>query len=196
MTDRFDAGGESTAPPAADSDAARTDGGVLPYTVRLELVDEPGELLRALQPIAENGGNLLGIHHERGNITPRGRIPVEVDLECPPSLFDDVVDGLREAGINVIQAGADQYGEEVSIVLVGHLVDTDLSDTFSRIEGEPGVTIVDFSLAAPEGVEDVSSARVRLAFDSGRAEHALEVVRTIAMEKDFCVIEPLLGGEG
>ena len=29
------------------------------YTLRLELVDEPGELLRSLRPIAANGGNLL-----------------------------------------------------------------------------------------------------------------------------------------
>ena len=28
------------------------------YTVRLELVDEPGELLRALEPIADNGDGL------------------------------------------------------------------------------------------------------------------------------------------
>ena len=47
------------------------------YTVRLELVDEPGELLGALEPIADNGGNLLSIFHERGNVTPRGHIPVE-----------------------------------------------------------------------------------------------------------------------
>jgi len=44
------------------------------YTIRLELVDEPGELLRALDPIAEKGGNLLSIFHERWNVTPRGHI--------------------------------------------------------------------------------------------------------------------------
>lgn len=47
-----------------------TDGAVSAYTVRLELVDEPGELLRALEPIADNGGNLLSIFHERGSLTP------------------------------------------------------------------------------------------------------------------------------
>ena len=65
------------------SDAA---GEVRAHTVRLELVDEPGELLRALEPVAENGGNLLSIFHERGNVTPRGHIPVEVDLEATPGM--------------------------------------------------------------------------------------------------------------
>jgi len=45
------------------------------YTVRLELVDEPGELLRALEPIADNGGNLLSIFHERGKRHTAGTHP-------------------------------------------------------------------------------------------------------------------------
>ncbi|MFP8954517.1 amino acid-binding protein [Natrialbaceae archaeon A-arb3/5] len=172
-----------------------TDGGVRAYTVRLELVDEPGELLRALAPIADSGGNLLSIHHERGNITPRGHIPVQVDLECPPDRFDDIVDALRDAGVNVIQAGAEHYGDEISVVLVGQLVENDLSDTLSRIEDEVDAVVLDLSLAAPEGTEAVASARVRLAIDSGRADEALESIRSIGTEKDLTVVEPLLGGD-
>nr|WP_083861095.1 amino acid-binding protein [Halobiforma nitratireducens] len=174
---------------------AETDGGVRAYTVRLELVDEPGELLRALAPIADNGGNLLSIHHERGNITPRGHIPVEVDFESPPERFDDIVDGLREAGVNVIQAGEEHYGEEISVVLVGHLVENDLSDTLSRIESEIDAAVLDLSLAAPQGTESVSSARLRLAIDSGRSSQALEAIRSIGSEKELTVVEPLVGGE-
>ncbi|WP_207586947.1 amino acid-binding protein [Halomontanus rarus] len=179
----------------SDDEPAETDGGVRAYTVRLELVDEPGELLRTLEPIANNGGNLLSIHHERGNITPRGHIPVEVDLECPPDRFEGIVEALREAGVNVIQAGADRYGEELNVILVGHLVESDLSDTLSVIEGNEHASLVDLSLAAPEGMDAVSSARLRLAVDTGRADDALETVREIADEKDFCVVEPLLGGD-
>ena len=174
----------------------RTDGGKRPkpHTVRLELVDEPGQLLAALRPIADNGGNLLSIFHERGNLTPRGRIPVEVDLECPPDRFEVIVEALREAGINVIQAGAEHYGEELTLVLVGHLVDTDLSDTLHRIERSSEAALSDLSLSAPEGTEEVSSARLRLATRSGRREDALAVVREIATGKDLHIIEPLPEG--
>ena len=174
---------------------AETDGGVRAYTVRLELVDEPGELLRALEPIANNGGNLLSIHHERGNLTPLGHIPVEVDIECPPDRFDGIVDALREAGVNVIQAGAERYGEEVNVVLVGQLVETDLSGTLTAIEDDAEAAVVDLSLAAPDGIEEISSARVRLAVDSDRIEEALSAVRSIADERDLSVVEPLPGGE-
>jgi ACT domain-containing protein len=163
------------------------------YTVRLELVDEPGELLRALEPIAENGGNLLSIFHERGNVTPRGHIPVEVDVECPPGRFELIVEALRAEGINVIQAGAERYGEEATVLLIGHLIDTDLSDTLQRIEACTDASIDDFSLSAPRGTDEVSSARVRLATRSGRTEQALETVRELAAEKDLRVVVPLEG---
>ncbi|WP_049985194.1 amino acid-binding protein [Halobellus rufus] len=165
-----------------------------PHTIRLELADEPGQLLAALEPISENGGNLLSIFHERGNVTPRGRIPVEVDVEATPDRFEAIVDALREGGVNVVQAGAEHYAEEVVVLLVGHLVDTDLSDTLRRVEENPATSIADFSLNAPEGRNDTSSARLRIATRSGETAAALELVREIASEKELHVVEPLAGG--
>jgi ACT domain-containing protein len=165
------------------------------YTVRLELVDRPGELLRALEPIADNGGNLLSIFHERGNVTPRGHIPVEVDLEATPERFEGIVDALRAEGINVIQAGAENYQEAVTVLLVGHLVTTDLSNTLSRIEQATEASVTDISLSAPDGADEVSSARLRLAAASGGVEGAVDHIRTIADEKGLQVVEPLTAGD-
>ena len=166
------------------------------YTVRLELVDEPGELLNALQPIADSGGNLLSIYHERGSVTPRGRIPVEVDLEVVPERFEDIVQGLRDAGVTVIEAGEERYSEALTIILVGHLVDTGLSDTLERIEACEHATILDVSLNTPQDTASVSSARVRLAVDLEAVDHTLEAVRTLAAEKELRVIEPQVAEGG
>jgi ACT domain-containing protein len=165
------------------------------YTVRLELVDRPGELLRALEPIADHGGNLLSIFHERGNVTPRGQIPVEVDLEATPDRFDDIVDALRAEGINVIQAGADRYGEELSVVLIGHIVDTNLSDTLDRVEEASGASVSDLSLSTPNDRDGESSARIRLAAQRGEVATALSTIREVAAEKDLRVVEPLAAGD-
>jgi ACT domain-containing protein len=190
------AGGATPEREPDGSQETETDGGERPqaHTVRLELVDEPGQLLAALRPISDNGGNLLSIFHERGNITPRGRIPVEVDLECPPDRFEGIVEALRQEGINVIQAGAERYGEELTILLVGHLVDTDLSDTLHRIEESTEASLADLSLSAPEGTDQPSSARLRLATRAGKTETALATVREIAAEKDLHLVEPLTEG--
>lgn len=163
------------------------------HTVRLELSDEPGELLNALRPIAENGGNLLSIYHERGNLTPRGRIPVEVDLECATERFSGIVEALRDAGINVIQAGEERYAEEVTVILVGPLIETDLSDTLRWFEECANVSVLDLSLSAPE--DDRPSARLRLAAEAGGVANALERVRELADEKGLLAIEPQLDRE-
>lgn len=171
-----------------------SDGTVSAYTVRLELVDEPGELLRALSPIAENGGNLLSIFHERGSLTPRGHIPVEVDLEATPERFETIVSALREAGVNVIRAGAERYSEELTVIFVGDLVETDLSDTLSRLECA-STSVADISLSAPEGIGELSSARLKLATQAGERDHALDTVHEVADEKGLLVVEPLAGAE-
>jgi ACT domain-containing protein len=160
------------------------------HTIRLELVDEPGELLRALEPIADNGGNLLSIFHERGSVTPRGHIPVEIDVEATPERFDDIVAGLREAGINVVQAGAERYSESITLIVSGHLVDTGLSDTLTRIREESNTSITELSLSAPEGTRDVSSARLKVSTAMGEVERTMEVIRDIAEDKDLRLIEP------
>lgn len=160
------------------------------HTIRLELVDEPGELLRALAPIANNGGNLLSIFHERGNITPRGHIPVEVDVEATPERFRDIVNGLRDEGINVVQAGAERYSESITIILSGHLVDTGLSDTLKRIREETNTSITELSLSAPEGTQDVSSARLRVGTATGEVDQTMDVIRQISDEKNIQLIEP------
>ena len=164
------------------------------YTVRLELQDEPGELLRALEPIADSGGNLLSIFHERGNVTPRGHIPVEVDMEATPERFEGIVEALRDAGVNVIRAGSEQYSEELVVLLVGHLVDTDLSDTLSRIEDCGNASIDDVALSAPDGTDELSSARVRMDTHAGAVEETLDTVRAVADRKGLHVVEPLAEG--
>jgi ACT domain-containing protein len=164
------------------------------HTVRLELPDEPGQLLAALRPIAEAGGNFRSVHHERGDRTPRGQIPVEIDLECHPDRFEDVLAGLRASDVTVSSADEERYRDAVTVLLVGHLVDTDLSDTLARIETCEAVSVSDVSLDAPQGTDEASSARLGLAVAAERTDEVLGVVREVAAEKDLRVVEPLVGG--
>jgi len=194
VSDTRDGAPESETDPADTSpDGGHAEATPSTHTVRLELVDEPGQLLAALHPIADNGGNLLSIYHERGNKTPRGRIPVEVDFEATQERFDEIVAALRNEGVNVMQAGTERYAEEVTLLLFGHLIDTDLSDTLSRIEACASASVADVSLAAPQGTEEASSARLRLEARAGETDQALAAVRELADEKELRLIEPLTG---
>jgi ACT domain-containing protein len=83
----------------------------------------------------------------------------------------------------------------VTLLLFGHLIDTDLSDTLSEIEACESASVADVSLAAPQGTEEVSSARLRLEARAGETDAALAAVRDLAAAKDLRVVEPLTGVE-
>ncbi len=165
------------------------------HTIQLELADEPGQLLAALHPVADNGGNLRSVVHERGSLTPRGRIPVEIDLKCPPARFEAILSDLRDAGVTIVSADAEAYADDVVVILVGHLIDTDLSETLQDLQDHADATVADVALTAPEAgsSERPSSARVHLRAREGCTDHALDAVREVAEGKNLDVIEPLGG---
>lgn len=183
--------------PDSSTETPTTDGSErTAYTIRLELEDEPGSLHHALGPIADHGGNLRSIHHERGNRTPRGNVPVEIDLACSPEGFDALVADLRAAGVTVIQAGPDQYDERVSVVLTGDGVGVDLGGALSAIDATSHASVVSYAVSAPAGIEtpvarDAASARLTLATERGRRGEALAAVGAVADEHGLDVITPL-----
>ncbi len=179
-------------------DEAATDGGdpdgdpgLETHTVILELADEPGELLRALRPIAENDGNLLSVLHERGDRTPRGRVPVTVEFRCPPTRFESIVASLDDAGVTVAQVDRESYADRLTVLLVGHVVERDLSETLRSVEHSPAASVVDLSLSAPEGTDDVSAARLVLGVSDGDTAEALAAVRSVAERKDLRLLTPV-----
>jgi len=160
-------------------------------TMTLELSDEPGELLNALQPVADKGGNIVSITHQRGEVTPRGTLPVEVTFEVVEERLEDVLDSLREMGIRVAQFGEERFHESMTVVLVGHIVESDVTDTIESVEAED-VKIVDFSLAMPDDPGETSSARLVVnATCQDKLEQAVETLNDVCERKDLVKMQPI-----
>ena len=160
-------------------------------TMTLELSDEPGELLNSLQPVADKGGNIVSVTHQRGEVTPRGTLPVEITFEVVEERLQDVLDSLQEMGIRVAKFGEEKFHESMTVVLVGHLVRTDVTDTIKAVEDE-GVKIVDFSLAMPDEAEDTSSARLVVnATCQEKLEQAVEAIKEVCERKDLVKMQPI-----
>jgi ACT domain-containing protein len=163
------------------------------YTIRLELADEPGQLLAAQAPIADAGGNLLSIFHERGNITPRGRIPVVVDLECPPDRFAGLVDRVRSAGVNVVEAGADRLAETTQMLITGPGVAADLDQLLSGVHADDAWTITGLDVRTPAGPAGDATVVLELTVSDGD----LATVRATLVQllpASAVLIEPLEPG--
>ena len=84
----------------------------------LALVDRPGVLLKALEQIALNGGNIISIIHNRDRITS-GYVPVSVNVEFPdPASLERAKKGIEGSGIPVIEAETLEK-EIATMILVG-----------------------------------------------------------------------------
>lgn len=160
-------------------------------TMTLELSDKPGELLSALEPVADNGGNIVSVTHQRGEVTPRGTLPVEITFEIVEERLQEVLDSLQEMGIRVAKFGEEKFHESMTVVLVGHIVRTDVTDTIESIEAE-GVKIVDFSLAMPDEAGETSSARLVVnATCQDKLEKAVETIDGVCERKDLVKMQPI-----
>ncbi|MEM2817139.1 MAG: amino acid-binding protein, partial [Archaeoglobaceae archaeon] len=78
----------------------------------------------------------------------------------------------------------------ISLLLIGHVVHTDLSDTIKRIDNEDA-ECVELNMKMPE-LDQPSTAILTISAKSDEAlEKAVERVRDICKEKGILVVEPV-----
>ncbi|HOT07633.1 MAG: threonine dehydratase [Methanosaeta sp. PtaB.Bin039] len=157
----------------------------------LELQDVPGQLLLALQPLRDNKANIISVVHHRDRKTPRGNIPVRITVEMDRSRLDRVKNQLEGNGVVVVRAGEERFKEEVSLILVGHVLHSDLGDTVSRVDCTGFAEVMDLSLSMP-GIDEPSSAYMRIRATGKEEIHkAISILREVGAQKKLLVIEPI-----
>lgn len=159
--------------------------------MKLELHDSPGQLVAALMPISDMGGNIKTVIHEHDHTSGKDVLSVEVVIEIPPELLDGLIVRLRERGINVLRLGEERMSYRQSVILIGHLVHTDLGDTIDRIDKTGYAEVTYMSLAMPAINERTSAQFVIKSLTREHMQQALQILRQVAKQKDFLLIEPL-----
>lgn len=157
----------------------------------LELQDVPGQLITALQPLKDNKANIISVVHHRDKKTPTGMIPVRVVIEMDRSRIETVKAQLKETGISVVRAGEDRLIEEIPVVLVGHILHSDLGDTVDRIDSTGFAEVVELNLIMP-GIDVPSTAYLSIrATGKEEIRKALDLLHVVSAEKRLLVIEPI-----
>jgi ACT domain-containing protein len=114
----------------------------------LGLVDRPGQLLKALEPIAKYGGNIISIIHEREKITG-GYVPVSLVVDFPAvTNFEKTKIKLDDLGISIIKSEEIIEKAIITFILIGRLEIRKIVET--EIEG---ARIMDFEVSTPTSKE-------------------------------------------
>ncbi len=160
----------------------------------MELEDIPGQLLRALEPIARYGGNIQSIIHQREHKTPLGRVPVTLIFEIEDqSRLKRVLNALKSRNVLVTQVGEEVYTVKQTVILLGHIVHADIRTLVDRINSITGTRVMDLSLAMG-GPRKESAARLTILSDSDRhARKAISWLSEFCKQKDLLLITSVGG---
>ncbi len=160
-------------------------------SMTLELKDIPGQLVLALSPISELHGNIMSVVHQHEEKTPRGTIPVQVTFEIDQRVLDELIERLEKSGVRVARVGEERLRSSVSVVLIGHIIHSDIGDTIDKIDSTGFAEVVDLSLSMP-AIERTSSAYLVInAVGNKELKKALEILRNVAAKKELLMIEPI-----
>ncbi len=160
-------------------------------SMTLELKDIPGQLVLALSPISELHGNIMSVVHQHEEKTPRGTIPVQVTFEIDQRFLDELIERLEKSGVRVARVGEERLRSSVSVVLIGHIIHSDIGDTIDKIDSTGFAEVVDLSLSMP-AIEKTSSAYLVInAVGEKELKSALAILREVAGKKDLLMIEPI-----
>ena len=103
--------------------------------IRALLPDTPGSLVELIKPISENGGNIFGILHFHDKKV-NNMIPVNITFELHKDLIDTnlkkIQEILREKNIQIEKITFGDEKKHVTVILTGHVFDTDVVDTIHR----------------------------------------------------------------
>ncbi len=155
----------------------------------MELEDVPGQLIKGLEPIARFGGNIKSIMHQRERKTPLGRLPVMLIFEVRDrAMLKRILGALKEQGVRVTQLG-EREGEVRNVVLlIGHIVHTDIRHTIDQLNAIKGVMVSDLNLAVGSAGRESSARMTIAADDKERANAAISRLRSLADSKKLLLL--------
>ena len=159
--------------------------------MKLEMKDSPGQLVAALKPISEVGGNIIAVIHQRDPDSTKHMLNVQIVLELPEGRLDKLVQLLKEQGVHIQRIGKERLLYKRTVILIGHLMHTDLSDTVDQIDSTGFAEVCELAMSMP-AINERSTSRVTIkAVNRNDMEAALAILRRVAQQKSLLLIEPL-----
>jgi len=159
--------------------------------MKLEMKDSPGQLVAALKPISDVGGNIIAVIHQRDPGQDDETLNVQIVLELPKGRLDNLRELLKEQGVHIQRIDEERLLYQRTVIMIGHLMHTNLSDTVDQIESTGFAEVCELSMSMP-AVSERSSSRITIkAVSREDMEAALAILRRVSRQKNLLLIEPL-----
>lgn len=150
----------------------------------LALVDRPGQLVRALEPIAKNGGNIISIIHEREG--PVGvYVPVSLVVDFPTyENFRKAREDLESMDVNITKSEEVIERANITAILIGKLDFKRIVETKIK-----GLRIVDFEVSAPTSKDACIKLNIEVPVES--IDEAITQLKRMSKEEDAILISSI-----
>lgn len=159
--------------------------------MKLEMKDSPGQLVAALKPISDVGGNIIAVIHQREPDLDNDTLNVQIVLELPKGRLEKLVTLLNEQGVRIQRINEERLLYKRTVIMIGHLMHTGLSDTVDQIDSTGFAEVSELAVSMP-GVNERSSSRITIkAVSKQDMETALAILRRVSNQKSLLLIEPL-----
>jgi ACT domain-containing protein len=159
--------------------------------MKLEMKDSPGQLVAALKPISEVGGNIIAVIHQRDPDLSDDTLNVQIVLELPKGRLDNLKELLKGQGVHIQRIDEERLLYQRTVILIGHLMHTGFSDTVDQIDSTGFAEVTEVAMSMP-GVNERSSSRITIrAVSRDDMEAALAILRRVSQQKSLLMIEPL-----
>lgn len=156
------------------------------------LKDTPGQLVQALEPISRLGGNIISVVHIREELTKGRRVPVHVTIEVENGgALERILQELEGMDIWVSKVGEVKKKEQITVMLIGHVVDTDIRDTIDRLNEIDEVMVADMTLSMPHPEQETSALMDIEVGSPDKIQRALFELENLAKEKGLTVIKSI-----
>lgn len=159
-------------------------------SIDLELKDIPGQLALALAPISECGGIIKDVCYQSKKKTEKGTIPTSLTFDVEHINLPQILEKIGHCG-TINHTGEERLTEELTVILIGHIVHTDIKDTINTIDSTGKAEVIDLLLSMPS-IEGESSAQMTIsAICKKELSNARALLHKIAELKDILIIEPI-----
>jgi ACT domain-containing protein len=159
--------------------------------MKLEMKDSPGQLVAALKPISDVGGNIIAVIHQHEPDSGHDTLNVQIVLELPEGRLDKLIQLLKAQGVHIQRIGKERLLYKRTVILIGHLMHTDLSDTVGQIDSTGFAEISELVMSMP-AVNERSSSRITIrAISKNDMAEAIAILRRVSRQKSLLLIEPL-----